>query len=183
MAGWKIGDVGDRFIYDFRKTVSEQLIFSHYKTGTEFLKSYHADLVSESGGPGPPVWNTCPVDALEALGAVSVPRGEFWIKHRNMFLVKEVSSAAHIYGKKVVDAESFTTWRRWKDSPFAIKPLVDRAFCEGLNNITFHTFASTGPEDGYPGKTYHAGFDMNPGTTWWESRNRLWITSRAAVML
>jgi hypothetical protein len=167
LAGWKIKDMTKGFQYDFNQTVSDQLIFSHYQTGTEFLKKYNA-LVSESGGPGPPVWSTCPVDALKALGTVSVPRGEFWIQHRNMFLIKEVSSAAHIYGHKIVDAESFTTWRRWKDSPFDIKKVVDRAFCEGLNNITFHTFASTNPEDGFPGRTYHAGYDMNPGTTWWE---------------
>lgn len=168
LAGWDIQNSTARFRYDFRQTVSDQLIYSHYETGTGFLKKYNAELVAESGGPGPPVWDTCPVDALKALGAVSVPRGEFWIKHRNMFLIKEVASAAHIYGKNIVDAESFTTWRRWKDSPFDIKKVVDRAFCEGLNNITFHTFASTNPEDGLPGRTYHAGFDMNPGTTWWD---------------
>jgi len=167
LAGWDIKNGTDRFRYDFKQTVSDQLIYSHYQTGTEFLKKYNAELVSESGGPGPPIWDTCPVDALKALGSVSVPRGEFWIKHRNMFLIKEVSSASHIYGKKLVDAESFTTWRRWKDSPFDMKKEVDRAFCEGLNNITFHTFASTNPEDGLPGRTYHAGYDMNPGTTWW----------------
>jgi alpha-L-rhamnosidase len=167
LAGWDIKNSTERFRYDFKQTVSDQLIYSHYQTGTEFLKKYNAQLVSESGGPGPPIWDTCPVDALKALGNVSVPRGEFWIKHRNMFLIKEVSSAAHIYGKKIVDAESFTTWRRWKDSPFDMKKEVDRAFCEGLNNITFHTFASTNPEDGLPGRTYHAGYDMNPGTTWW----------------
>jgi len=168
LAGWKLKDHGDQFLYDFRKTISDQLIFSHYTTGTEFLKRYNAELVAEAGGPGPPVWNTCPVDALKALGNVSVPRGEFWIRHRNMFLIKEISSAAHIYGKKMVDAESFTTWRRWKDSPYEMKKYVDRAYCEGLNNVTFHTFASTNPEDGLPGRTYHAGYDMNPGTTWWE---------------
>lgn len=167
LAGWDIKNSTERFRYDFKQTMSDQLIYSHYQTGTEFLKKYNAQLVSESGGPGPPVWDTCPVDALKALGSVSVPRGEFWIKHRNMFLIKEVSSASHIYGKKLVDAESFTTWRRWKDSPFDMKKEVDRAFCEGLNNITFHTFASTNPEDGLPGRTYHAGYDMNPGTTWW----------------
>lgn len=167
LAGWDIKNSTERFRYDFKQTVSDQLIYSHYQTGTEFLKKYNAQLVSESGGPGPPIWDTCPVDALKALGSVSVPRGEFWIKHRNMFLIKEVSSASHIYGKKLVDAESFTTWRRWKDSPFDMKKEVDRAFCEGLNNITFHTFASTNPEDGLPGRTYHAGYDMNPGTTWW----------------
>jgi hypothetical protein len=184
LAGWDIKDITGRFRYDFRQTVSDQLIYSHYQTGTEFLKKYNAELVSESGGPGPPVWDTCPVDALKALGAVSVPRGEFWIKHRNMFLIKEVASAAHIYGKKLVDAESFTTWRRWKDSPFDMKKVVDRAFCEGLNNITFHTFASTNPEDGLPGRTYHAGYDMNPGTTWWaKSKPFMDYLSRCSYML
>ncbi len=184
LAGYDIKNSTERFRYDFKKTVSDQLIFSHYVTGTEFLKKYNAELVSESGGPGPPVWDTCPVDALKALGSVSVPRGEFWIKHRNMFLIKEVSSAAHIYGKKIVDAESFTTWRRWKDSPFDLKREVDRAFCEGLNNITFHTFASTNPEDGLPGRTYHAGYDMNPGTTWWDkSKPFVDYLSRCSFML
>ena len=167
-AGWEIGDESARFLYDWEKTLSDQLIFSHYDTGRRFLEEYGIELIAEAGGPGPPIWNTCPVDALKALGNVSVPRGEFWIRHRNMFLVKEISSASHIYGKKLVDAESFTTWRRWKDSPYALKKYVDRAFCEGLNCVTFHTFASTNPEDGLPGRTYHAGSDINPGTTWWE---------------
>jgi hypothetical protein len=184
LAGWDIRNSTKRFRYDFNQTVSDQLIYSHYQTATEFLKKYNARLVAESGGPGAPVWETCPVDALKALGAVSVPRGEFWIKHRNMFLIKEISSAAHIYGKKIVDAESFTTWRRWKDSPFDMKKLVDRAFCEGLNNITFHTFASTNPEDGLPGRTYHAGYDMNPGTTWWnKSKPFIDYLSRCSYLL
>ena len=184
LAGWDIKNTTERFLYDFKQTVSDQLIYSHYQTGTEFLKQYNAELVSESGGPGPPIWETCPVDALKALGSVSVPRGEFWIKHRNMFLIKEVSSAAHIYGQKIVDAESFTTWRRWKDSPFDMKKVVDRAFCEGLNNITFHTFASTNPEDGLPGRTYHAGYDMNPGTTWWnKSKPFMDYLSRCSYLL
>jgi len=184
LAGWDIRNSTERFRYDFKRTVSDQLIYSHYQTGTEFLKKYNAKLVSESGGPGAPVWDTCPVDALKALGTVSVPRGEFWIKHRNMFLIKEVASASHIYGKKIVDAESFTTWRRWKDSPFDMKKVVDRAFCEGLNNITFHTFASTNPEDGLPGRTYHAGYDMNPGTTWWgKSKPFMDYLSRCSYLL
>ena len=167
-AGWKIKDKTERFLYDFRQAVSDQLIESHYKTAADFLKIYHADLVAEGGGPGAPIWNTCPVDALKALGSIPIPRGEFWIKHRNMFLIKEIASASHIYGKKIVDAESFTTWRRWKDSPFEMKKYVDRAFCEGLNNVTYVSFASTNPEDGLPGRTFHAGADINPGTTWWE---------------
>jgi hypothetical protein len=65
-----------------------------------------------------------------------------------------------------------------------MKKVVDRAFCEGLNNITFHTFASTNPEDGLPGRTYHAGFDMNPGTTWWaKSKPFMDYLSRCSYLL
>ncbi|NQV36112.1 MAG: hypothetical protein HQ515_25700, partial [Phycisphaeraceae bacterium] len=84
-----------------------------------------------------------------------------------IFLIKEVASASHIYGKPYVDAESWTTWRRWKDSPFVRKQLVDRAFCEGLNRITYHGYSHSPKEVGYPGRTYHAGVDMNPQVIWW----------------
>lgn len=184
LAGWAISGESERFLYDWKKTISDQLIFSHYTTGRQFLKEYNIDLVAEAGGPGPPTWNTCPVDALKALGNVSVPRGEFWVQHRNIFLVKEVASASHIYGRKVVDAESFTTWRRWKDSPFDLKKIVDRAFCEGLNCVTFHTFASTRPEDGLPGRTYHAGSDINHANTWWnKSKPFMNYLARCSYML
>jgi hypothetical protein len=169
LAGWTIGgkDISDRFLYDYRKAISEQLIFSHYVTANELLDKYGILLSGEAGGPGPPIWNSCPVDALKALGNVDIPQGEFWIRHRNMFLVKEISSASHIYGKKLVDAESFTTWRRWKDGPGVLKYSLDRAFCEGLNRITYHGFAHTPHEAGFPGRSYHAGVDINPKVTWW----------------
>ena len=184
LAGWSIHEETERFLYDWKKTISDQLIFSHYNTGRKFLEEYDIDLVAEAGGPGPPTWNTCPVDALKALGNVTVPRGEFWVRHRSIFLVKEISSASHIYGRNVVDAESFTTWRRWKDSPNDLKKIVDRAFCEGLNYVTFHTFASTNPEDGLPGRTYHAGSDINTANTWWnKSKPFMDYLSRCSYLL
>ena len=169
LAGWTIGsrELSDRFLYDYHKAISEQLIFSHYVTANELLDTYGIELSGEAGGPGPPIWNSCPVDALKALGNLDIPQGEFWIRHRNMFLIKEISSASHIYGKNLVDAESFTTWRRWKDGPGVLKYSLDRAFCEGLNRITYHGFAHTPPEAGFPGRSYHAGVDINPNVTWW----------------
>ena len=46
---------------------------------------------------------------------------------------KETASAAHVYDKRLVDAEAFTTWRRWIDRPLDHKRLADRALGEGLN--------------------------------------------------
>jgi hypothetical protein len=169
LAGWTMGDetTSERFRYDYRKSVSDLLIFSHYTTGSRVCAEYGLQLAGEAGGPGPPIWNTCPVDALKALGNVDIPRGEFWIRHRNMFLVKEIASAANIYGKPYVDAEAWTTWRRWNNSPFVLKQIVDRAFCEGLNRITYHGFSHSPPGFGFPGRSYHAGTDMNPRVVWW----------------
>ena len=170
LSGWTVKDkvTSGRFEYDYTKTVSDLLIFSHYTTGSDVCAEYGLELAGEAGGPGPPIWDSCPVDALKALGNVDIPRGEFWIQSpRDIFLIKEIASAAHIYGKPYVDAESWTTWRRWKDSPFVRKQLVDRAFCEGLNRITYHGYSHSPQEVGYPGRTYHAGVDMNPQVVWW----------------
>ncbi len=169
LAGWKLADqdLHERFLYDWRKMVSDRLIDSHYVTGRKFLEAYGVKLIAESGGPGPPIWDSNPVDGIRALGAVDIPRGEFWIRHRGIFLIKEIASAAHVYDKRLVDAESFTTWRRWVDGPLNHKKIADRALCEGLNCFSFHTFASSPPEAGLPGWAYHAGTDINPTATWW----------------
>lgn len=186
LAGWKLADgkVQERFLYDWRKMMSDQLIDSHYVTARKVLGSHGVKLIAESGGPGPPIWDSNPVDAIKALGAVDIPRGEFWIRHRGIFLVKEIASAAHVYDKRLVDAESFTTWRRWVDGPLNHKQLADRALCEGLNCFTLHTFASSPPEAGLPGWAYHAGTDINPSATWWPMvRGLMDYLARCSYML
>lgn len=187
LMGWTIKneEESDRFQYDYNKTVSDLLIYSHYTTGSEVCAEYGLVLAGEAGGPGPPFWNSCPVDALKALGNVGIPRGEFWMGNpRNLFLIKEIACAAHIYGKSYVDAESWTTWRRWRDSPFVRKQLVDRAFCEGLNLITYHGYSHSPEKSGYPGRTYHAGVDMNPQVVWWsKARPFMDYLARCCYML
>ncbi|MEN6561147.1 MAG: glycosyl hydrolase [Acidobacteriota bacterium] len=186
LAGWKLADPGaqERFLYDWRKTVSDRLIESHYEAGRRFLHSYGVELIAEAGGPGPPIWDSNPVDGITALGAVDIPRGEFWIRHRGIFLVKEIASAAHVYDKRLVDAESFTTWRRWVDGPLDYKEIADRALCEGLNSFSLHAFASSPPEAGLPGWAYHAGTDINPAATWWPmARGLMDYLARCSYML
>jgi hypothetical protein len=187
LSGWTImdEDISKRFEYDYKKTVSDLLIFSHYTTGSEGCAEYGLQLAGEAGGPGPPIWNSCPVDALKALGNVDIPRGEFWLRNRNnIFLIKEIASASHIYGKPLVDAESWTTWWRWMDSPFVRKQYVDRAFCEGLNHITYHGYSNSPKEFGFPGRSYHAGVDMNPRVVWWpKARPFMDYLARCCYML
>ncbi|HEY4205349.1 MAG TPA: glycosyl hydrolase, partial [Puia sp.] len=99
----------EKFRHDFNLVISELMIHNHYGKGKEIANRYGLQLISESGGPGPPLHNV-PVEALKALGALDVPRGEFWNKHAVydkdsidlLLLVKEISAAAHIYHRPIV---------------------------------------------------------------------------------
>jgi hypothetical protein len=89
LKGWNIqnAEIRERFLYDWQKLVSDVFIESHYRVGSDFLNQYGVKLCAEAGGPGAPIWASCPVDALKALGAVDILRGEFWPKMRNIWLV------------------------------------------------------------------------------------------------
>jgi len=131
-------------------------------------------LCSESGGPGAPIHNV-PVEALRALGVLDIPRGEFWNQHQRfdeeghdiMQLVKEISCAAHIYGKKEVQGEAFTSFLHWQEGQAELKPLADKAMSEGLNRFIYHTSPHTTPDAGVPGYVYHAGTHFNSTRVWW----------------
>ncbi len=160
-------ELGERFLHDWTRLVSDLMIENHYRLGEELLREHGLLLAAEAGGPGPPIWNSCPVDALGALGAVGLLRGEFWPKNRSMYNVKGIACAAHTYGRTIVDAESFTSWRHWRDLPYYLKLLADQAFVDGLNHVTFHTAPHGGGERGLPGYAYHAGTHMGPNLVWW----------------
>ena len=153
--------ITSRFQHDYHKTVGDLWIDGHYRASKKFLNTFGMQLVAEAGHGGYPR-----VEPLAACGAADVSRGEFW-NGSQFWVVKEVASAAHIYGQQIVDAESLTGWRHWQDGPLEYKRLVDTAFCDGLNRITFHTFAHTPPSGGVPGNMYHAGEQFNVNTTWW----------------
>lgn len=154
-----------RFLHDFRKTLGELLVDGFYRTATRICHEEGLLLCAEAGGPGLPL-HQVPVDALQAQGAIDIPRGEFWIAH-DIWVVKETASAAHIYGKPLVDMEAFTSWRHWQDGPWQLKPIADRAFAEGANRFTFHTAAHRPASVRLPGWVYHAGTHFSPHIGWW----------------
>jgi len=164
LAGWTVGgrETSERFLHDYRKTVSDLIIENHFAREREILNRRGLQLLAEAGHGG-----YARVDPLKALGATDIPMGEFW-NHRKNWVTKEAASAAHIYGKTLVNAESFTGWQNWQDGPAAYKRLLDIALCAGLNQVTFHTFAHNPPEAGLPGFAYHAGEHFNVNATWWD---------------
>ena len=166
-------EVTDRFLYDFGKTLSDLIIENHYAKGREISHRHGLKFYAEAGGPGPPIHNI-PFEDLKALGALDVPRGEFWNRHprgeehqNQLQIVKGPASAAHQYDQPSVEAEAFTSTWLWQEGPAELKPLADRAFTEGLSRIVYHTFPHVPPEAGEPGWVYNFGTLVYPGRVWW----------------
>ncbi|AWW28678.1 glycoside hydrolase [Echinicola strongylocentroti] len=173
IAGYVVEDMETSlsFLADFRKTIADLVANNHY---AEFQKRAHKidmGIQPESAGP-----HAGPMDGIKNYGFSDIVMCEFWSPspHRplenNRFFVKQASSAAHIYGKKIVGAESFTTigphWNDelWHDQ----KSAFDQAICAGLNRVYFHTFTSSPSSMGMPGQEYFAGTHINPQITWWD---------------
>lgn len=165
--------LAERFQADFQKTLSELMINNFYRKAKEIANSYGLKVNSESGGPGYPLHNV-PVEPLKSLGAVDIPRGEFWINHNRLNkdgidvlrMVKEVSAASHIYRRKIVEQEAFTTFQHWQEAPSDMKPYGDRAFCEGMNKVVFHGFTHYPGNIKEPGSVYYAGTHYNDKNIW-----------------
>lgn len=163
LAGMTVGSTeqSERFRHDYTKLVSDLLVKDHYAKSREILNARGLKLLAEAGHGG-----HARVDPLKALGTADIPMGEFWNNRKN-WVTKEAASAAHIYGKTLVNSESLTGWQHWQDGPATYKRLTDIAFCAGLNQVTFHTFAHNPPSAGLPGFAYHAGEHFNVNSTWW----------------
>jgi len=164
--------VSNAFLADLRKTIAHCVSENHYKTFAEHAARYNMGIQPECSGP-----HAGPVDGITNYSHSDIVMSEFWIPspHRpnpsNRFFIKQASSAAHIYGKQFVGAESFTSLRKphWGDLLWHdLKPAMDYEYCEGLNMIFFHTFTCSPKEMGIPGQEYFAGTHVNPQVTWWE---------------
>lgn len=160
----------DAFLADFRKTIGH-LVADHFTHLTRLAAKHGMVTHPECSGP-----HASPLDGLKNYGRSELMMSEFWSPsvHRpkpdNRFFVKQASSAAHTYGKRLVGAEGFTTiGPHWNDVPWSqMKPSFDHELCAGLNLLFVHTFTCSPREMGIPGQEYFAGTHFNPQITWWE---------------
>lgn len=163
-------ETSNRFLTDLRKTLSDCISDNHYRVFAQRAKQYSMGIQPESAGP-----HAGPFDGLKNYGHSEIMMSEFWSPspHRSKdidrFFVKQAASAAKIYNKQLVGAESFTTiGPHWNDVIWAdMKPSADHEYCAGLNLAYLHTFTCSPKEMGLPGQEYFAGTHFNPNVTWW----------------
>jgi hypothetical protein len=158
-------EVSDRFLWDFRRTIADLLAENHYGVFAELAHKQGLGIYSEAAGVSVPVME----DGLQNKGLVDIPMGEFWLgvdMFANCYYSdnREAASAAHIYGKKIAGAESWSGGNY--EAPFRLKRYGDYWNTQGINRFIFHTSAHQ-PLDTKPGNTM-VGTHINRNITWAE---------------
>ncbi len=185
MTGVPIGsiNVSERFLHDVRETLAELVDDVFYKTLHRLAASKGCRLTAESVAP------TMVSDGLLHYQDADIPMGEFWLNsptHDKPNDMSDAISGAHIYGKKNIWAESFTTVRmNWNEYPGMLKTLGDRNFALGINKIVLHVFVQNPWLNRKPGMTLDGvGLYFQRDQTWFE-QSKAWISylSRTQWML
>lgn len=160
----------ERIRRDHQLTTSDLMADCHYGHLKKLCNENGLIFFSEAAGP-----NLHTADLLQNLSRVDMPMAEFWVPsfHRptpkSRFWARNGACASHIYGMPVNMDEAFTSiGPEWEESLFDLKPVADRAFCDGVNRICVHNFSHSPSLTARPGYVYYAGTQYNARTTWWD---------------
>lgn len=132
-------EASDRFLYDFRQTLSDLVVENHYDQLTDILHARGMGRYSESHEQS----RSLIADGMEVKRTADIPMGAMWVPNASPTRdadIRESASVAHIYGQNLVAAESFTTSAgAYTWSPETLKPAADRELAMGLNRFVIHT--------------------------------------------
>lgn len=162
----------ERFLWDFRETISEMILDNYHKRIRELISPYGIKFSFEGYG------KVC-IDNLKYAESSDFPISEFWTlgngyfpdfgKQKYSSSIKAMASASHTKGVEWNGAEAFTGSRGWKDHPYVFKAIGDEAFCLGVNKLILHTSAHQAYDQMIPGLTHRRwGGHFNRHNTWWQ---------------
>jgi len=169
----------DQFLWDLRRIVAD-MVAENYVGGLAEVAHKHGltTWCENYGHWGFPGDFTIYGRYSDEIG------GEFW-SNSNLGNIecRAASSTAHIYGRRRVYAEAFTSGLDLGHHPYLIKRRGEEMFCEGINHFVLHVVAHQ-PRDGVPGKNPGFGTAFHRNNPWFnESRNWVRYLQRVHLML
>jgi hypothetical protein len=155
----------DQVLRDIRLTINDLLQDVFFATVKQRAEGYGLQLSCESVAP------TMVSDGMEHYRYADLPMGEYWLNsptHDKPNDMLDAISGAHVYGKRIVQAEGFTEVRGvWDETPASLKTLVDRNLAMGMNRLFFHVFTHNPWTDCRPGMTLDGiGLFFQRDQTW-----------------
>jgi hypothetical protein len=187
-------EASEKFLWDFRKTISDLTTLNHYDQLTTILKNREMGRYTESHEGGRAFIG----DGMEVKRSADIPMSATWtpremdgvedvdVATRYKADVLESASVAHIYGQNLVAAESMTArGNSFAYSPEKLKPTADMEMAMGLNLFVIHTSVHQPVDDKKP------GLGLGPYGQWftrhetWAEQAKPWINylARSSYML
>jgi len=182
MSGHVVGslEISERFLWDVRRTIGDLINDEYYGFMATLAHQNGMLLSAEPYGSGG-------FRNVSAGGKLDIPMGEFWTRTGRFTQlnsrVRDAASSAHLYGKRIVASEAFTSdftdsGSAWKAHPYSLKQLGDLAFCTGVNRFTLHVYCHqplinpSRPGPGYSVRGYGVQFGWT--NTWW-NQSAAWL--------
>jgi len=168
----------EKFLLDWRRTISTLIEENYYGTIARLAQENGMTVQYETA-----FGDVVAGDVMRYWKYADEPMCEFWSPFDNdegfvySHAFKPVGpcvSAAHVYGKRRVSAEAFTSFKltfdenmqEWKEN-------ANRHFARGVTHIVFHTFTHNPQVNGLPPGTSFGGGETGIGSpftrlqTWW----------------
>ena len=162
-----------RFLLDWRRVINDLFANKFYRRMAELGHEQGLTVVYETAAG-----DVFPADIMEYFKHADFPMCEFWHPYSTGYVgslnfkpIKPTASAARIYGKPRVAAESFTAFDlHWNEHFEFLKDYADYHFIEGVTHNVFHTYTHN-PQIGFlpPGTSMGSkiGTPFLRGQTWW----------------
>ena len=172
VCGYAVGSAEESlaFLWDWQRTIGELFAENYYDRFTELChESGVKSIIEPYGGP---------FDCFRCGRNADVPTGEFWLGAACGVTPRLAASIAHLGGRAIAAAESFTTDEaegRWTSVPHKFRVDGDeKGWLNGINQIVFHSYVHQPFMNVKPGLSLgRHGSQFNRNTTWWKE-GRLW---------
>ena len=178
--------VSERFLWDYRRTLVDLFNDNWYGYFRDYCHRYGLLTTVECYGDGNFDWQ-------EAGARADIPSSEFWTVEdfgsRNHMGIRCPASAAHVWGKSIVNAEAFTGQpyaSKMLGHPYRLKQIGDYAWSLGVNRYVFHGYPCQPWQNVEPGMMFGPwGTQIGRTITWWASMGQDWIRyiTRAQFLL
>lgn len=146
---------------DYRETVSDL----HLAYVTRWTEWAHG-----KGGVSRNQAHGAPGNLIDLYAAVDIPETEIFARfeERHVPMLKFSSSAAHLGGRRLASAESFTWLGEHFQVPLSqVKPAADFLFLSGVNHVFFHGIPYSPEDAGWPGWLFYASVNFGPNGGLW----------------
>jgi alpha-L-rhamnosidase len=145
--------------HDWGETLSELIRENYLATITRFAETHHTLFRSQTyGDPAVTLADEATPNLIEGEG----------MQWRQFSYCRWATSAAHLYGRNVVSAETWT-WLHspaFRATPLDVKAEADRMFLEGVNQFMGHGWPYSPPSAGEPGWAFYAAAVFNEHNPW-----------------